>query len=93
MMGVPIEGPTWIYGDNMSVINNTSTPESVLKKKSNTICYHLVREAVAAKECLTFWVPTLRNWADLPTKVLSGRKRQRHVKNVLFDVYEDFKED
>ena len=43
MMGVPIDGPTYIYGDNMSVINNTSKPESVLKK-SNSICYHFVRE-------------------------------------------------
>ena len=33
MMGVGIDGPTYVYGDNMSVIHNTSTPESVLKKK------------------------------------------------------------
>ena len=30
MMGVPVEGPTYIYGDNMSVIYNTSRPESCL---------------------------------------------------------------
>ena len=40
MMGVPISGPSYIYGDNMSVIHNTQRPESVLKKKSNQICYH-----------------------------------------------------
>ena len=33
MMGVPLTGPTYIYGDNMSVIYNTSQPESTLKKK------------------------------------------------------------
>ena len=92
MMGVPIDGPTWIYGDNMSVIHNTSTPESTLEKKSNAICYHLVREAVVAKECLTCWVLTLSNWADLLTKVLSGRKQQRLVKNVLFDVCDDYED-
>ena len=32
MMGVPINGPTYVYGDNMSVIFNTSQPESQLKK-------------------------------------------------------------
>ena len=42
MMGVPISSPSYIYGDNMSVINNTSKPESVLKKKSNSICYRAV---------------------------------------------------
>jgi hypothetical protein len=47
MMGVAIDGPTYIYGDNMSVVHNTQRPESVLKKKSNTICYHVVRESAA----------------------------------------------
>ena len=42
MMGVEVSGPTYIYGDNMSVVYNTSRPESVLRKKSNSICYHFV---------------------------------------------------
>ena len=37
MMGVEIDGPTYIYGDNQSVVNNTFKSESVLKKKSNSI--------------------------------------------------------
>lgn len=88
MMGVNIDGPTYVYGDNMSVIHNTSTPESVLKKKSNSICYHFIREAVAMKECLTTHVPTLVNWADLLTKVLSGKKRRDLVRGVLFHIYD-----
>ena len=76
MMGVGIDGPTYVYGDNMSVIHNTSTPESVVKKNSNSICYHFILQAIAAKECLTTHVPTLVNWADLITKVLSGKKRR-----------------
>ena len=47
MMGVSLSGPSYIYGDNMSVIHNTQRPESTLKKKSNSVCYHAVREAVA----------------------------------------------
>ena len=46
MMGIKIDGSTYVYGDNISVIHNTSKPESVLKKKSNSICYHFVRKAV-----------------------------------------------
>ena len=53
MMGVPLTGPTYVYGNNMSVIYNTSQPKSTLNKKSNSICYHAVREAVASGECLT----------------------------------------
>ena len=72
----------------MSVIHNTSKPESVLKKKSNSICYYFVREAVAARECLTTHIPTLRNWADLLTKVLFGKKRMDLVRGVLYDIYD-----
>ena len=46
MMGVPLTGLTFVYGNKMSVIYNTSQPKSTLKKKSNSICYHAMREAV-----------------------------------------------
>ena len=69
MMGVPISGPSYIYGDNMSVIHNTQRPESTLKKKSNSICYHAVRESVAMGESLTGHIATTENPADLATKV------------------------
>ena len=49
MMGVSIDGPSYVYGDNMSVVNNTSKPESCLNKESNSICYHFICEAVAMK--------------------------------------------
>ena len=58
MMGVGVDGPTYVYSDNMSVIHNTSTPESALKKNSNSICYYFIRKAVTMKECLTTHVPT-----------------------------------
>lgn len=35
MMGVALSGPTYIYGDNMSVIHHTQRPELALRKKSN----------------------------------------------------------
>ena len=89
MMGVEVDGPTYVYGDNMSVIHNTLKPQSMLKKKPNSICYNFVRGAVAMKECLTTHVPTLWNWADLLTKVLSGKKKRDLVHGVLFDIYDD----
>ena len=76
MMGVPIEGPTHMYGDNMSTIHNTQCPESQLKKKSNSICYHAVREAVAMGE-LTGHVKTDENLADILTKVVVGGINRR----------------
>jgi hypothetical protein len=61
MMGVPISGPSFIYGDNMSVIHNTQRPESTLKKKSNQICYHAVRESIAMGESLTGHISSQEN--------------------------------
>ena len=51
-MGVPLDGSAFVYGENMSVIHNTQRPKLTLKKKSNSICYHAVRESVATGECL-----------------------------------------
>ena len=88
MMGVPIEGPTHIYGENMSTIHNTQCPESQLKKKSNSICYHAVREAVAMGELLTGHVRTDENLADILTKVVGGgQKRKSLVQMYLYDIH------
>ena len=34
MMGLPISGLAYIYGDNMSVVHNTSRPKAVLRRKA-----------------------------------------------------------
>jgi hypothetical protein len=89
MMGVGIAGPLYIYGDNMSVIHNTQRPESMLKKKSNSNCYHAVRESVAMGESLTAHIGTNENVGDLTTKVLYGQKRRYMVLQLLYDIYDD----
>ena len=88
MMGVPIDGPAYIFSDNMSMKFNTYRPESQLKNKSNSICYHAVWEAVSMGEFITTHIPTLLNYADLLTKVLHGQKRHNVVNGILFDIYE-----
>jgi len=89
MMGVGISGPSYIYGDNMLVIHNTQRPESLLKKKSNSICYHPIRESVAMGESLTGHIGTNENVGDLATKVLYGQKRRYMVSQLLYDIYDD----
>jgi hypothetical protein len=39
LLGVDLEGPTLMLGDDMSVVLNTSVPSSVLKKRHNSIAY------------------------------------------------------
>jgi hypothetical protein len=48
MIGVPVTEPTNMLGDNKSVLQNTTVPSSMTKKKHNAIAYHLVRESIAA---------------------------------------------
>jgi hypothetical protein len=87
MMGVSVSGPSYIYGDNMSVIHNTQWPELTLKKKLNSICYHAVRESVAMGESLTGHISTHNNPADICTKLIpGGMKRDHLVGLVLYDI-------
>ena len=84
MMGIPVNEPAFVFGDNQSVLANTSAPASTLKKKSNAIAYHFVREGCARDEWRTAYVNTHDNVADLFTKPLpSGEKRQRFVRMLL----------
>ena len=70
MMGIPISGPLYIYGDKMPVVHNTSRPELVLRKKSNAVCYHTVCESITMGESLVGHVPSGKNVTDLLIKVL-----------------------
>ena len=70
MFGILIEGPTNVFCDNEAVFKNTTIPESTLKKKHNSICYHRCREAVAAKFMRVAKEGTLTNLADLFTRPL-----------------------
>ena len=73
----------------MSTIHNTQYPESQLKKKSNSISYHTVREAVAMGEMLTGHVKTDENPAGLLTKAVGGgQKRKNLVEMYLSDIHD-----
>jgi hypothetical protein len=63
-MGVQVNGPSYIYGDNMSVIHNTQQPELTLKKKSNSVFYHVIHKSVAMSESLTGHISMHDNPAD-----------------------------
>jgi hypothetical protein len=84
MMGVPLDGHTHIKADNLSVVKNSSIPESQLKKKSNSIAYHYVRERSAAGTVVISHEPTGSNLADMLTKIQSGPVRKGLAERVLF---------
>jgi hypothetical protein len=83
MMDVALSGPTFVYGDSMSVVHSTHRPEYVLKKKSNSIFYHSVREFSAMGESIIGHVPSVDNPADICTKVVPGGQKWNHLIRLL----------
>ena len=84
MIGVPIDGPAKLLGDNMSVVINTTVPSSVLKKKHCAIGYHRVRESIAAGVMTFAHIPSTDNIADIMTKPLPNQQFHKLVKPILF---------
>ncbi len=79
MMGMTVDEPTFVFGDNQLVLTNTTAPASTLKKKSNAIAYHFVQEGCAHNEWHTAYVNTNNNVTDLLTKPLASPKRSKFV--------------
>ena len=76
MFGIPVEGPTNVFCDNEAMFKNTTIPESMLKKKHNSICYYCCREAVAARVMRVAGEGMLTNLADMFTKPLMQSVRE-----------------
>ncbi len=89
MMGVPLTGPSYMYGDNKSQVTNSTRPKSTLKKNCNSICYHAVQESAVMQESLITHIPMDKNLSDLMTKVTHSIKRRRLVGGILYDIYDD----
>jgi hypothetical protein len=79
MRGVTLGGPTYVYGDNMSVVHNTQRSESVLKKKSNSICYRAVCKSAAMGESIIGHVNSLNNPANIFNKVVPDGQKRKHL--------------
>ncbi|MGH7955201.1 MAG: Ty1/Copia family ribonuclease HI, partial [Gloeomargaritales cyanobacterium] len=70
-LGVPLDGPAWMFGDNQSVVTNSTIPHSTLNKRHNALSYHRVREAIAAKVMHFVHLDGKQNPADCMTKFLT----------------------
>ena len=84
MMGIPLDGPANVFCDNEAVVKNTSIPESTIKKKHLSICYHVVREAAAANILRVAHEPSVTNLADVLTKIMGGTKKRELIQRILY---------
>jgi hypothetical protein len=93
MMGIKVDGPAFVFGDNKSVLCNTTEPALTLKKKYNTIAYHFIQEGVAHDKWQTGYVNTDENVADLVlTKPLSSPKLTKFAWMILQHTFPEIKE-
>jgi len=90
MLGVHIDGPSLMLGDNMSVVVNTSIPSSQLKKKHQACNYHRIRECIAGSIFRFAHISSASNIADVMTKPLSGLKFETLLNPILFRFQETF---
>ena len=67
-LGVPIREKSYVFGDNKTVIDASSTPHAKLHKRHNALSFHHVREAVASKYVTIFHLPGEYNPADILSK-------------------------
>ena len=88
IMGAPISGPIKIYGDDISVIHNTSKLKSILKKKCDAITYQAAHGSMTMRESWARHIRSEDDPANLLTKVVTRQKSKHLVSLVLYDIYD-----
>jgi hypothetical protein len=84
MMGIPIDGATYMFGDNASVVTSGTIPQSTLSKRHVALSYHRVREAVAQGIIRFIHIEGKENPADIMTKFLPYAVFWPFVRPLLF---------
>ena len=67
-LGVPIRKQSYMFGDNDSVVNSSSTPHAKLHKRRTALSFHRVHEAVAAGYVGFYFISGKDNPADILRK-------------------------
>jgi hypothetical protein len=86
MLGIKVEKSSYLVGDNMSVVLNTTLPSSALKKKAQACNYHRIREAIASQFVTLGHIDTSQNVADIMTKPLGKKDFQYLASKYLFRI-------
>ena len=87
-MAITINAQALVYGDNQSVLANTTELDLLLKKKSNVIAFHFVWEGNTRDKWRTTYINTNDNASDVLTKPLpSGEKKRKFGGRQLHDLY------
>ena len=73
ILGRSLERTSFMVGDNINAILNTTNPSSMLKKKHNAVVCYRVRETIASMDMHFCHLPSTANIADVLTKLLKSK--------------------
>jgi len=80
---VPLDGPADVFCDNNSVVQSSTIPALVLKKKHNAVSFHKVRKTIAAEAMRVSHEGTDSNLVDLLSKQLAGPRHHLLSSHIL----------
>jgi hypothetical protein len=83
-LGVPIRSKSFLFGDNRSVVDSSTLPQSPLKKRHHALAYHRVREAIAAEYIAFYWIDGPKNPSDVLSKHWAFQAVWPMLKSILF---------
>ena len=76
--------PSYMFGDNDSVVNSSSIPHAKLHKRHTALSFHRVREAVAAKYVCFKYILGSDNPADILSKHWAYSATWEMLQSLLF---------
>ena len=83
-LGVPIDGPSILLGDNESVVRGATIPHRKLNKRHLILSWHYVRQAIATGTYDYVHIPGKINPADILSKHWGYRNVWSMLKPILF---------
>jgi hypothetical protein len=83
-LGVPVDGASYMFGDNETVVNTAAHPHGKLHKRHNALSYHKTRAAIAAGITRFHHVRGDTNPADILSKHWDASSVCRQLKPLLF---------
>ena len=75
---------SFMFGDNQSVVTNSTIPHSSLNKRHNALAYHRVREMIAANVLGYYWIDGKDNADDIVSKHWGYQQVWKLLKPLLF---------
>jgi hypothetical protein len=89
MLGAPLDGRIWMFGDNKSMIDSSSMPAGRLTKRHLLLSWHHLREKVAMGVVYCLHIGSKENVADCLIKHLTHVPLWTLIKDHLFFRYKE----